>query len=414
MALLTSSIILKEFMKELTAQSVYLKLVNKQYTDKFGEKSGDVSKGGTDISIKTPAQVSVRNGRTSTFVTPDEGSTTLSVNTFKGVDLKFTDVDLDLSVDAFKDRWIKSAASALAAEVDEDIANSAYKGFAMSVGTPGTTPSALKTFNLMRAKLVNAGVPKGDDVHAILSTDAQVELADAIKAYNSPNSEISKAFLEGMIGRGAGMKFWESPHVPAHTVGPLGGTPLVNGASQGITTGTANTTTLATDGWTAVAAARLKAGDVFTIDGVYDVDPLTKQNRNYLKQFTVTADYSSTAGGAISMVISPAIISGGAYQNVSAAPANDAPISMLGAANTVSPQNIVMHPDAVTFASIPLILPRGTDMAERVSARDADASGLSIRLVRDWDNAEGELNTRIDVFYGIKVVRPWWGGRVWG
>ena len=109
------------------------------------------------------------------------------------------------------------------------------------------------------------------------------------------------------------------------------------------------------------------------------------------------------------MIVSPAIITAGAYQNVSAVPADDAPIVVLGAANTVTAQNLVFTPKAITLATVPLILPKGTDMAERVVS-----DGISMRLVRDWSQSEAELTTRIDVFFGTKVMRPEWGVRVFG
>jgi len=143
MALLTSSIILKEFQKEFRSASKFARLVDRQYESKFGEQKGDVSKGGTKISVKRPQMVSVRTGRTASFATPDEGSVDLQVDTMYGVDLGFTDVDLDTSIDDFSGRFIKSAAASLAAKVDQKVANDAYKKFSLAVGTAGTTPPAL-------------------------------------------------------------------------------------------------------------------------------------------------------------------------------------------------------------------------------------------------------------------------------
>ncbi|MEG7795898.1 P22 phage major capsid protein family protein, partial [Listeria monocytogenes] len=75
--------------------------------------------------------------------------------------------------------------------------------------------------------------------------------------------------------------------------GPLGGTPLINGASQGlINSGSTDnpfalTTSLVTDGWTAAAAARLNQGDTFTIAGVFSVNPETKASTGVLQSFVV-------------------------------------------------------------------------------------------------------------------------------
>ena len=72
------------------------------------------------------------------------------------------------------------------------------------------------------------------------------------------------------MGLAGGFKFSMDQNINVHQVGPLGGTPAVNGAGQ---TGS----TLNTNGWTAAAASRLKKGDIFTIAGVNAVNPQTRQ-----------------------------------------------------------------------------------------------------------------------------------------
>ncbi len=66
---------------------------------------------------------------------------------------------------------------------------------------------------------------------------------------------LADQYKTGVLKTGAGLDIAMSQNVPSHTVGPLGGSPLVNGANQGlINAGTtdnpfAATTTLVTDGW---------------------------------------------------------------------------------------------------------------------------------------------------------------------
>lgn len=77
--------------------------------------------------------------------------------------------------------------------------------------------------------------------------------------------------------------------------GSGGGTPLVNGASQ-------SGTSLVTDGWTASAAVRMKAGDCFTVAGL---DVL----------FRATADISSDGSGNATITIEPPIVAGSSPDN---------------------------------------------------------------------------------------------------
>ena len=172
----------------------------------------------------------------------------------------------------------------------------------------------------------------------------------------------------------------------------------------------AATTSLVTNNWTASAAVRLNQGDTFTIAGVYSVNPETKVSTGVLQSFLVTAQASSDGSGNLTAIISPAIIAGGAYQNVSGRPANGAAITMTsGTANTTYTQNIVWHRDAVTFVSPKQELPRGMDMAYQASM--ADEGSITLRFVRGYDITNNRFISRFDVLWGAAVTLPNFGVR---
>ena len=58
-----------------------------------------------------------------------------------------------------------------------------------------------------------------------------------------------------------------------------------------------------------------------------------------------------------------------------------------------------------------LVLPEGVDMAAR--AVD-EASGISVRLVRQYDANEDNFITRLDVIYGWLAARPEFACRIMG
>jgi hypothetical protein len=58
-------------------------------------------------------------------------------------------------------------------------------------------------------------------------------------------------------------------------------------------------------------------GDVFTIAGVFDVNPITKATLPFLKQFVVKANGSSDGAGNLTLTIAPQIISSGAFSRTS-------------------------------------------------------------------------------------------------
>ena len=105
-------------------------------------------------------------------------------------------------------------------------------------------------------------------------------------------------------------------------------------------------------------------GDVFTISGVYAVNPQTRESTGSLQQFTVTA--AATGSSTATLSISPALYSASqALATVSALPAAGATVTMLGSATGQYAQNLVYHKDAITFATADLLMPQGVDMASR-------------------------------------------------
>ena len=101
-----------------------------------------------------------------------------------------------------------------------------------------------------------------------------------------------------------------------------------------------------------------------------------------LQTFTVTADATSGAStGPATLTISPPIITSGPYQTVTAAPADNAAITVkTGTASTSYPQNLGFHKNAITLAMAPLDLPTDGASAARESFK-----GISIRSARQYD-----------------------------
>ena len=215
-----------------------------------------------------------------------------------------------------------------------------------------------------------------------------------------------------MAGEIAGLETFRSQNVVSHTVGAYGGTPLVNGASQNVTyaaSKSTNSQSLVTDGWTADTTGILKAGDVFTIAGVYAMNPVPgegttgKLQMPYLQEFTVLADADSGATtGPATLTISPAIITSGPYQTVSAAPADNAVITVkTGTASTAYPQNLAFHKNAFALVTCPLELPDGVEFKARETHK-----GLSVRVVKQYSIDADDDIIRLDVLYGWKSIYP--------
>ena len=226
---------------------------------------------------------------------------------------------MTLSVSDFSDRFLKGAMIQLANSVDMKLA-ALYKNVWNWVGTPASVISTYAAYGRGPQRLDEMAVPAGERVGALSPADTWGLIPSVAGLYiaDSAKSALQKAKLP-MLGN---TDLYSSQNIQTHTVGPLGGSPLVNGAAQNVTYDGSNAQSLITDGWTAAAAARVKKGDVFTVAGVFAVNPVTR-GAPYLQQFVINATAVRTAGN-LTLNISPAIITSGAYQTVSAALADNA------------------------------------------------------------------------------------------
>jgi hypothetical protein len=380
-----------------------LQCVRNMGGENFTERFTQSPKAGESFTIRKQALGTVRSGETYSASNYIERTVTVTCQPTIGMDFEFGNRELMFNMDQIDKKVVQPFVTQLAANVDSTILKMATQATFNAVGTPGTTPNTLITYNQARAKQSWQSAPMTD--HTLLITpDMQVNAVDAGKSLFTPSDNLGKAFQTGtIVGKHYGADVYEIQNPYIHTVGPLGGSPVVNGAGQ-------SGATLNTNGWTASAAVRLKKGDVFTIANVFTVNPFTLTATNQLAQFVVTADTSSDGTGAAALPISPAIVTSGPYQNVSAAPANSAAITVLGAANTVSPTGLRFQKDAFVFGSFSLPEPSGAvEFAKTVTDPE---TGLSLRYIRDWDTINNKQINRIDVVYAFGVAFPEWACRI--
>ena len=383
--------IAKEGLRLLENNLVFAKGATRKFEKNF---EGEMKIGDT-VNVKLPAQYTVRSGQTASVQGHVERSVPIVVDSQKGIDVEFTSKELTLSLQDFSENVMAPQIATLANEIDFDGLKQ-YKYVANAVGTPGTIPTSMRTFGIAGSKLSDAGAPKDKNRRAVIDSLTEVELIDAQKGLFHSSNEIDGQYENGEMGKAAGFTFAMSQNVASHTVGAYVGTPLVNATLA------SGATSVATDGWTGSVTGLLKQGDVVTFAGCYAVNPYTKQRLSYLKQFVITADVNSSSGAA-TLPIYPAMISTGAEQNCSGLPADNAVISVLGAASTVSPTGLAYHKDAFALVTVDLPLPNGMDMASRASSSKA---GISLRFVRGYDITNDKFISRFDILYGWKTVRP--------
>ena len=312
-------------------------------------------------------------------------------------------LDRTLSFDRYSDQVLQPMARRAAERVEASIA-ALYPAFYWFDGTPGTPPATYSALADAGAIFTDGGNATGGR-KAFHSPLVSAKLAALIQGtYVDGNNK--KALEEAMVGKYAGFMNYESVFAPTHTVGPLGGTPLVNGAAQNVTYAAAKDTwsqSLITDGWTAAAAARLNAGDVFTIANVFAVNPNTKASTGRLQTFTVLAAASSNGSGQLTATISPPIITSGAFQTVDSVPADNAPLTIkTGTAATAYRQSLLIDPKAIALVSRPLDIPSGEGV------KTSTVSGEFVTMsVTSWvDGNTLNENMRLDMLWKPVVLDP--------
>jgi hypothetical protein len=99
------------------------------------------------------------------------------------------------------------------------------------------------------------------------------------------------------------------------------------------------------------------------------------------------------------------------YATVTNLPVTDAALTFIGAASTVTPQNMAFHKNAFTLACVDLPLPGGVHMAARKSDKQL---GLSMRFVASYDVVHDLFIGRFDILCGWAALRPEWAVRIQG
>ncbi len=410
--LLTISKITNEALMVLENELVFTKQVNRAYEDQFAIVGAKI---GNTVNVRRPARFIGTTGPALNVEDFNETSIPVVLTTQFHVDTQFTTQDLALSLDMFSERVLKPAIAAIANKVDFDGTTTAANGIANIVGVAGTPPTGLLTYLNAGAYLDAEGTPRDGQRTVTVEPFTGATIVDSLKGLFMPQETISEQFRKGLMGRdSAGMNWYQDQNIVSHTFGSYASTAgslTVSAAGQGLATGWASTSTL-----TLVASQTLtlNAGDTIQIAGVYAVNPQNRQayGSNKLRNFVVTATTPAFTT-ATAVTVSPALIYGGQFQNVTAGPSSTALVTPFSAAasaaGVVSPQNIVMHKNCLTLAVADLELPDGVHFAGRASDEEI---GLSIRVVRQYTINNDAIPCRLDVLYGWAMLYPELGCRV--
>ena len=416
--IITPSELTKESLRILHNNLGFVKGVNKEYSGQFGQVGGKI---GQSINVRKPNRYVVQQGPSINPQGTTESTVPLTLDRQWVVPMTFSSKELTLSLDEFSKRYIQPAMAKLASQIDLDclsaaVAGSYVDGTAVAggevpihqvVGTPGTTPgtsggsaTGLLQYNAPMVYL-NAGMmldnqaaPRDKKRSCGLNPAAHASSVAGLSGLFNPQGVLSEQYRNGMLGNALGFDFYMDQNMPTYTSGTI--------ASLGTVTLTAASATATFAGGT--ASKTITAGTIFTVAGVYAVNPENQQSTGLLQQFVVTAAASSDGSGNGSLSIFPTPVvaaSTTAVANVTAVGAGAGTILTGGSGTaTAYAQNLAYHEEAFTLGTCDMEIPNGLDF----SARDT-YDGISMRILRDYNIVNDFVVCRCDVLGGFATLR---------
>ncbi|AKA60340.1 coat protein [Rhodoferax phage P26218] len=391
--LVTCSIVAKESLAILENMVAFAGMVNRDWEDEFtGNQSRGYSPGQT-INIKRPPRYTYRSGRVAVPQATVETTIPLTLSQ-GGTDLNFTSFERTLSLQKLEDK-LQAAMATVANEIDRQGLQLARQATFNTIGTPGTLPNtqalALGAITGINQRLDEMAAPRDKQRGLIMGPALNAATITGFAGLFNGQDKISKQFGSGMMVDSLGLAYAMDQNVDTHVNGTqaVAGT-NINGANQ---TG-ASVTVVATGG-------TITRGSKITLPGVFAVNPQSRVSTGVLAQFTVTAD---VAGGATSIPISPAIVTSGAFQNVTASPTSGSPFVIFGTASGSYQANVGFHKDAFTLAMVPMWAPPGGKGV--IDVAQETYKGFTIKVTEFYDGVNDNSIMRLDVLFGWAATYP--------
>lgn len=375
------------FLRILSNNCVMPRLLKRDYQKYF---EGNV-KIGSSLDIKRPIRAIGADGQAFQPEGLVRVTVPMTISFWNQESFVYNDTEQAMFLsDDIKQNYIKPHAINLANKVDRYMMQYMQQTIPNYVGTPGTVPTALDTYNSADTKLNQLLAPMSDRSIVYNSAYNQKIIAASQTLFN-PQQIIGKQYLEGKVGRYSNFDFFLDEQIPSFTVGTYLGSGQTNGANQ-------VGTSILVNNFTA-ASLSLNPGDRVTFAGCYEING---QSRliipGVLKQFVITAPVTDTAGAA-TLQIFPGIVPSGPYQNCTASPTSGGAVTIAGATGASAQTAFAIQQGAYTWAAIRLQNPE--EYGAKCEVMTDEETGISIRCIQQWDNRLAEVTTRMDFVWGI-------------
>jgi hypothetical protein len=321
----------------------------------------------------------------------------VTLNQWRHTEFGITDKEIGEILDSshYIPVQMEESMRALANDVDAYIL-ALYSGVYNFSGVAGTTPFAsdLTAFRDGRKNLNNDLAPI-DGRNVILDADAEANAIVLEQFLAADRRGDQGGIIAGEIGRKLGANWYLNQNVPTHTAGTWAITGT--GWTEVKAAATAGTSTLIIQGnsTTTTNGGSLTVGDVFKVTG---------DNQPYV--IKTAASVAVGAQATLAITVSPAL---------RVTLAAGATVTFAGGADaTNSVTNLLFHPNAIAFASRPLVTKSnylGGNGPVSSTVRDP-VSGIAVRfeLIREYK----QWLMDFDILYGATLVRPQLANRILG
>lgn len=392
--LLTSAIIAREVLPILENMTTFSKAVNRNYEPEFKTNMSRGYEPGQTINIKKPSRYSYRAGRVAVPQASVDTTVPLTLSQ-GGCDINFTAAERTLSINSEHiQNKLQSAMATVANEIDRQGLQLAHYATFNTLNTTGALPTtaalAIQAMTGMGQRLDEMLAPRDGARALIVNPALNAGLVQGFGGYFNNQAKISDQNKTGMMQNNnfgfdnIGM----DQNVDVHLNGAATATNIAGAGQTG-----SNITVVA------VAGGTLTRGTVITLPGVFAVNAQSRVSTGQLMNFVVTAD---VLVGATTIPVSPALVTSGNYQNVTASPTTAQPYVIIGAASTSYSTNVAFHRDAFTLAMVPMWMPTGLG----VQVAQETYNGFTIKVTDAYDPVNDNSLMRLDVLFGYAATYP--------
>lgn len=380
-----------EIMDILSNNCVCPALIKRDYNKYWSENGRRI---GSSLDIRRPIRVIGADGQTLQPEGLVRVTVPMTISYWNQEAFIYNDTEEAMFLDANKrEAYLKPHVVNLANKVDRLQMQYMQAIVPNFVGVPGTVPTTLDTYNIAQEKL-NQLLSLDANRSIIWNSAYQRRIISAGQTLFNPQDVIGKQYLTGKVGRYADFDFMRDEQVPSGTVGTYLGAGVVNGSNQ-------SGANILTNSWTSgsLSLSQGNYSDRVTFAGVYEINGQSRLTLpGVLKQFAVVSPVTDTTGAA-TLNIFPALIPSGPYQNCSGSPTSGAAVTIAGASGALCQTAFALQEDAFTWASIPLM--NTEEFGSKCDTITDPETGLSIRIIWQWDSRLGEVTVRMDFVWGI-------------